>query len=120
MTKLLKIFFSLNSISLTIFSTLFTAILFLTGVPILGFIELKAYDLRFRSRGPVEPSSAVVMAVIDEKSLDKVIGFDIGFLEPDENFRLKLINQLAGKITALRIPSIHIRQGKRSNFVQIY
>src|SRR5262249_31311212 len=60
-------------------------------------------------RGPLQPSPVVVLALIDEKSLDtegrwpwprsklatlvdvlshdgaRVIGFDIGFLEPDEN-----------------------------------
>jgi adenylate cyclase len=33
----------------------------------------------------------------------KVIGFDIGFLEPDENSQLKFINQLARKLDALDI-----------------
>ena len=85
--------------------------LFVSGIPIFDLIELKTYDLRFFSRGSLQPSPAVVMAVIDEKSLDaegrwpwprskiaalvdilsqdgaKVIGFDIAFAEPDENSR---------------------------------
>ncbi|NIR17157.1 MAG: CHASE2 domain-containing protein, partial [Desulfobacterales bacterium] len=89
--------------------------LFLVGLPILDLMELKTYDLRFRSRGHLEPTPAVVLALVDEKSLDqegrwpwprskianlvnvlseygaKVIAFDIGFLEPDENSQLELI-----------------------------
>src|SRR5215831_7930378 len=72
-------------------------------------MELKTYDLRFLARGQVPPTPAVVLALIDEKSLAtegrwpwprtklavlvdhlahdgaRVIGFDLGFLEPDEN-----------------------------------
>ena len=67
------------------------------------------------------------MAVIDEKSLNmegrwpwprsklaalvdilshdgaRVIGFDIGFLEPDENSQLALLKQVAEKVDALAI-----------------
>src|SRR5258708_38637669 len=74
---------------------------------LLDLIELRTYDLRFRSRGPVAPAPEVVLAVVDEKSLDalgrwpwsrariaelvdalsadgaRVIAFDIGFLEPE-------------------------------------
>jgi adenylate cyclase len=70
---------------------------------------LKTYDLRLLSRGQVRPLPAVVLAVIDEKSLTtegrwpwprsklavlvdmlshdgaRVIGFDMAFLEPDAN-----------------------------------
>ncbi len=91
-------------------------------VPLLELIELKTYDLRFLSRGPRTPSPAVVLAVIDEKSLDRegrwpwprstiaalvdalsrdgarVIGFDIAFAEPDENSQLALLDQLAREL----------------------
>src|SRR5213080_3208678 len=107
----------INPASLTLATILVVVILFWSGVPILDLIELKTYDLRFLSRGRLAPSPAVVMAVIDEKSLDRegrwpwprskiaalvdalsrdgarVIGFDIGFLEPDENSQLALIEQ---------------------------
>src|SRR5688572_3909489 len=45
-------------------------VLYWVGVPLLDGIELRSYDLRFRSRGPVAPASDVVLAVVDEKSLD--------------------------------------------------
>ncbi len=123
----IRSFFSINSISLTFCATLLVVLLFFIGIPILDLIELKTYDLRFLSRGRVEPSPTVVMALIDEKSLDtegrwpwprskigtlvdilsqdgaKVIGFDIGFLEPDENSQLGFINQFGQKVDDLEV-----------------
>jgi len=117
----------INPASLTLAVLLLVVLLFLSGAPILDLIELKAYDLRFLSRGPRPPSPAVVMAAIDEKSLDaegrwpwprskiaalvdtlsrdgaRVIGFDIAFSEPDENSQVALIDQLARRVDALAI-----------------
>ncbi len=136
MKKILRFFFSLNRISLTFYSIVLVVILFLMGIPILDLIELKTYDLRFISRGIQKPSPTVVIATIDEKSLDlegrwpwsrskiarlvdilsrdeaKVIGFDIGFFEPDENTQLGLIDQFDQKIQAL-----HIRDKELSDFI---
>src|SRR6266508_1993628 len=122
-----KSLFSINSVSLTLGTILLVVILFRSGTPILDLIELKTYDLRFLSRGPLQPSPAVVMAVIDEKSLAtegrwpwprskiaalvdmlshdgaRVIGFDIAFSEPDENSQLALLNQFSQKVDALAI-----------------
>jgi adenylate cyclase len=76
-------------------------------VPLLDQIEWRIYDLRFAARGPVAPNPDVVLAVVDEKSLDalgrwpwsrarmaevvdalsaagaRVIAFDIGWFEPE-------------------------------------
>src|SRR5439155_1739731 len=117
----------INPASLTLAVLLLVVLLSLSGAPILDLIELKAYDLRFLSRGPRPPSPAVVMAAIDEKSLDaegrwpwprskiaalvdtlsrhgaRVIGFDIAFSEPDENSQVALIDQLARRVDALAI-----------------
>src|SRR5213594_2734446 len=60
----------INPASLTLAVLLLVVLLFLSGAPILDLIELKAYDLRFLSRGPRPPSPVVVMAAIDEKSRD--------------------------------------------------
>jgi len=127
MKKKLKYFITVNPYSLPFYSILLVLVLFIIGVPILDLIELKTYDLRFLMRGKKEPSKAVVLAVIDEKSLDKegrwpwprskiadlidtlnkdgakVIGFDIGFLEPDENSNLKLFHQFESQISTLNI-----------------
>ncbi len=125
----MKLFFkslsSTNPVSLTLGTILVVIALFLARTTILDLIELKTYDLRFLSRGQLPPSPAVVIAVIDEKSLDsegrwpwprskiaalvdvlsqdgaKVIGFDIGFLEADENSQLEFINQFSQKVDAL-------------------
>ncbi len=117
----------INPASLTLAVLVLVVPLFLSGAPILDLIELKTYDLRFLSRGPRRPSPAVVMAAIDEKSLDtegrwpwprskiaalvdtlsrdgaRVIGFDIAFSEPDENSQVALIDQLARRVDALAI-----------------
>ena len=105
----LKSLFSIHPTFLTLSTILVVIILFLSGVSILDLIELKTYDLRILSRGPLRPSPEVVLAMIDERSIEtegrwpwprskfaalvdllsrdgaRVIGFDIGFLEPDEN-----------------------------------
>ena len=123
----LKSLFTISAASLTLSTILLVLILFYIGIPILDMIELKTYDLRFLSRGPLHPSPVVALAVIDEKSLDregrwpwprskmaslvnilsqdgaKVIAFDIGFLEPDENSLLQFITQFGQKIDELDI-----------------
>jgi len=122
-----KSILSLNPVSLTLGIVLIVSILFFTGTPILDLIELKTLDLRFLSRGRLQPSPAVVIALIDEKSLDtegrwpwprskmaslvdilsadgaRVISFDIGFLEPDENSRLGVIDEFGSTINTLGI-----------------
>jgi len=123
----LKSLFTISAASLTLSTILLVLILFYIGIPILDMIESKTYDLRFLSRGPLHPSPVVALAVIDEKSLDregrwpwprskmaslvnilsqdgaKMIAFDIGFLEPDENSLLQFINQFGQKIDELDI-----------------
>lgn len=59
--------FSLNPATITFGSVLLVAALFWFGIPILDLIELKAYDLRFHSRGNLKPTPAVAIAAIDEK-----------------------------------------------------
>ncbi len=127
MKKFFKSLVSLSPLSLTIGMTFVVLILFLRGIPFLDLIELKTYDLRLLSRGIKKTSPDVVLAVIDEKSLDtigkwpwprskigtlidllsqdgaKVIGFDIGFWEPDENTNLELIRGLEQEIRSLQI-----------------
>jgi adenylate cyclase len=122
-----KSLFSINPASLTLCIVLLGVMFIFIGLPILDMIELKTYDLRFLSRGHLPPSPAVAIAIIDEKSLDtegrwpwprskiaalldilsqdeaKVIGFDIGFLEPDENSQSDFIHQFGQKVDALDI-----------------
>ncbi|RJR35378.1 MAG: CHASE2 domain-containing protein [Desulfobacteraceae bacterium] len=123
----LKSLFTIRPASITLLLTVLVLVLFFAGVPILDIVELKTYDLRFLSRGPVKPSSDVVLAVIDEKSLDvegrwpwprsklaklidvlseegaKVVSMDITFSEPDENTNLKFLDNFDQKIRTLKI-----------------
>lgn len=95
---------------------------YLSGVPFLDVMELKTIDLRFESRGSKAPGPEVVLAVIDEKSIAregkwiwprskiaelvnrlsaygaKVVAFDIGFLEPDENTGGRVIGQIIEEV----------------------
>jgi len=127
MKQFFKSFVSLNPTSITTGIIILVLALFLVGIPIFELVELKSYDIRFTSRGVKKPSPAVVMAVIDEKSLDtegrwpwprtkmarlidalsqdgaKVIGFDIFFTEPDNSSQLQLVNQLKEKIETFQI-----------------
>ena len=101
--------------------------MFVVGVPVLDLIELKTYDVRMVSRGARPASPAVVLAAIDEKSLNqegrwpwprtkmarlveavskdkpKVIGFDIVFAEPDQNSQLALVDGLFEQLKTLAI-----------------
>lgn len=113
--------------SLTVGTAALVVALFAVGPAILDLVELKAYDLRFLSRGPRQPSPVVALAVIDEKSIDaegrfpwprskiaalvdalsrdgaRVIGFDVAFSEPDENSQLSLLDEVARRVDNLRI-----------------
>jgi adenylate cyclase len=132
--RLLKRSFWINPASLMVASLLAVLTLYGLDVPILHLIELKTYDLRFVSRGPQKPSPAVVMVVIDEKSLEvegrwpwprskfaalvdilsregaRVIGFDVIFSEPDENSQLSLIDEFTGTLDALAINDPRLRR----------
>jgi len=135
MNKRFTSLFSINPFSISIYLTLLVVFLFIFIEPsFLDIVELKTLDLRFKSRGTQKPHDAVVLAVLDEKSLNregrwpwprskiarvidylsndgaKVIGFDIGFLEPDENTNLKIIDQFEQKITTLQLKNNQIKE----------
>jgi adenylate cyclase len=129
MKKLIQSLSSANAVTLTIGTVALIGILFVANPSLLDHIELKAYDLRFLSRGPQPATGQVVMALVDENSLDeegrwpwprsvfarlvgelsranaKVIGFDMGFFEPDENAEYNLIQQLGQTVETLGIDS---------------
>jgi adenylate cyclase len=118
-----------NPITLTLAVIVVVALLFRAQTSLLDLIELKTYDLRVSSRPPTTPAPTVALAVIDEKSLEregrwpwprskiaalvdavsrdgaKVIGFDIAFVEPDENSQLALIDAFARQLQARRLNS---------------
>ncbi len=104
----MKKIFRLNPYRISIIVTVIGVIGYFIGVPFLDLIELKTVDLRFRYRGTISASPEVALAVVDEKSINqegkwvwprskiaalvdkldaagaRVIGFDIGFLEPED------------------------------------
>ncbi len=93
-------------------------ITYMAGIPFLDLMELKTLDLRFKTRGRAAPAAPVVLAVIDEKSINKegkwvwprsklaklisklsqagarVVAFDIGFLDPDDQRVVSAISQI--------------------------
>jgi adenylate cyclase len=119
----LKKFLKISPIMLAILLIVVVTSLYLIEVPFLDLMELKTIDLRYTSRNIVNKESDVVLAVIDEKSIDnegkwiwprskiadlvtklsdagaKVIAFDIGFLEPDEKSVVKTINAIQENLT---------------------
>lgn len=116
---------SLNRRTLTLAVIVAVTAMFSYQIDVLDQFELRTYDLRFRARGPRPTASAVVMAMVDEEGLDregrwpwprakiadlvdrlsadgaKVIAFDIGFLEPDENSQLELLDELESALDGL-------------------
>jgi adenylate cyclase len=133
MKRRLKPFSSVNPVSITTSLTVLILFLFLFGVPFLDLMELKTFDLRFKSRGIRSPTPEVVLAVIDEKSVKtegrwpwprskmaqlveilsrdgaKVIGFDVVFAEPDENTTLQYIEQLDRQMKTLGLDTPETR-----------
>lgn len=109
-----------------------TIIAYMTGIYYLEIIELKTVDYRFIARGGKKPGNEVVLAVVDEKSLDmegqwvwsrskfaklvtrlsdagvKVIGFDIGFHEPENRSLLNTIDKIQKTITEYKIQNNYI------------
>lgn len=89
--------------------------------------ELKTIDMRFHARDVLKPGKSVVLAVIDEKSIDRegkwvwprrkiaklvdrlseegaaVIAFDIGFVDPDDRGELFTLKSIARKVADLGI-----------------
>jgi len=121
----LKIRFSLNPAILSIFLIVIGSLLYLVEVPFLELMELKTVDLRFTGREKTPHNSQVVLAVIDEKSIDKegkwvwprskiaalvnrlseagakVIAFDIVMSEPDEKSVVRTIADIEQHLTEL-------------------
>jgi adenylate cyclase len=117
----MKKYFKLNPVNVSILVIVLVIIAYFYGITFLDMIELKTIDLRFNSRGKIPSGSQVVLAVIDEKSLDqegrwvwprstmadlvtkiskagaKVVAFDIGFLEPDEKSLTRTIKDIQNK-----------------------
>jgi adenylate cyclase len=89
-----------------------------SGVRLLSELEARTLDSRFRLRGPRKPSPSIAIVAIDQRSEDllgrwpfprtvfaqtldflhdagaRVVAFDVGFPEPDENSALQALREL--------------------------
>jgi adenylate cyclase len=133
--RFLRKIFQVNAATITIIITLLGMTAYMwdyvfddpKDVSFLELVELKTLDLRFHSRGPVSPGPEVVLAVVDEKSLEeqgkwvwprskfaelvrilsesgaKVIAFDVAFVEPDKNSTVEAVNNFKAMIDGLGI-----------------
>ncbi len=125
--RFIKKFIRLNPITITLLAIVLGSFAFISGIRFLDIMELKTIDLRFAARDKVSPGSEVVLAVIDEKSLDKegkwiwprskladlvtklskagarVVALDIGFLEPDDKRIVQTINSIKQEVKKSRI-----------------
>ena len=115
---MLKKIFSLSGFKISLLLTLFFMAVYTTHVSFFETIELKALDLKFKTRGPRTPGSEVAIVAVDEKSLDefgrwpwprakiaelvnrlneygaKVVAFDVVFAETQENTELRVLERL--------------------------
>ena len=118
----MKKFVKLNPYTISALTIAFGVFAYAYGIPFWDIMELKTIDLRFTTRGTLARGPEVVLAVIDEKSLEKegkwvwprskiadlvtklsnagvrVIGFDIGFLEPDDTRVVQAINAIQNEV----------------------
>jgi len=123
MKKMLK----LSPFKLSVLITVAGIVAYVAGIPFLDLMELKTLDLRFRSRDKTPPAQQVVLAVIDEKSINtegkwvwprskmarlisklsdagaRVAAFDVGFLEPDDQRVVKAISKIQTEIGQFKI-----------------
>ena len=122
MSAAIRRIFSLNPFYISLVLATALIAVYIVGPRFLEMVELKALDLRFLLRGPVSPGPEVVIAAIDEKSVDRIgrwpwprvviadmidklraggaraVAFDIGFFEEDVNTNLSLIQRLSDEI----------------------
>jgi adenylate cyclase len=130
---------------LSVVFTGITIIAYTMGIHFLEIIELKTVDYRFIVRGEKKPGNEVVLAVVDEKSLDtegqwvwprskfaklvtrlsdagaKVIGFDIGFHEPENQSVLNTLHKIQKTFVDQKIQNqdfqdyLHLLEKKSDN-----
>jgi len=121
----MKKFIGLNPYTITVLTIIVGIFAYTYGIRFLDIVELKTIDLRFAARGNLAPGPEVVLAVIDELSLEeegkwvwprsvfadmvtklskagvKVIAFDVGFLEPDDIRVVQAIDSIRNEVKKL-------------------
>ncbi|MBI3399725.1 MAG: adenylate/guanylate cyclase domain-containing protein [Deltaproteobacteria bacterium] len=120
----IKRIFKLSYLKIAIGISLLFIVTYFLSTSFLEILELKTIDARFKNRSSITPGKEVVIATIDEKSLDelgrwpwprttiarlidaltsygaRVIAFDIVFSEPDEHSELKALLSLKERYKA--------------------
>lgn len=125
----------MNPLVISIAALIAGLLAYLIGIPPLHRIELDTVDLRFKIRGERPARPEIVLAVVDEKSIAqegkwiwprakmaalvnrlseagaRVIAFDIGFFESDENDTrvIQALDQVADRIDRLDNPPAEIK-----------
>jgi len=118
-----KKLFTVTSFKIGLIMTLVSLGIYFAGFQFLHTMELKAYDLHFRTRGKVKPGNEVAIVAIDQKSIDgigrwpwprtriaqlierldsykvKVIAFDVTFSEPDESSGVSVMRGIKERFT---------------------
>jgi adenylate cyclase len=124
-----KRFLSPNPFTVGLITVCLAILVYLIKPSFLELMELWTLDLRFKVRGATQPGSEVVLAVIDEKSLNelgrwpwprtiiadfleklngyeaRVIGFDSVFAESDQHSRLMTVQSIQDRVEALGLKS---------------
>ena len=72
MKGLLEKITKLGPIQITLLATSIVIVLYAINPSFLNLLELKSYDLRFRSRGTEKPGNEIVIVKIDEESVRKL------------------------------------------------
>ena len=122
----MKKFIKLNPFTISAITVVVGIFIYAYGIPFLDLMELKTIDLRFQARGTRTPNPEILLAVIDEKSLEeqgkwvwprskiaalvtklshagaKVVGLDVGFLEPDDARLVHTIRAIEQEAQKLR------------------
>jgi adenylate cyclase len=138
---MLKRIFTLTSFKIGFFATLVVIVVYFYDPLFFRLVDQKALDMKFKSRGTMQPVNEIAIAAIDEKSFDelgrwpwprstqaklvdiltgyykvKVIGFDVVFSRADDS-DLNTLKTLEGKLERKKIQDKRltniIRQEKR-------
>ena len=67
----MKKFIKLNPFTISAITVVVGIFIYAYGIPFLDLMELKTIDLRFQARGTRTPNPEILLAVIDEKSLEE-------------------------------------------------
>ncbi|MDP2646957.1 MAG: CHASE2 domain-containing protein [Desulfobacterales bacterium] len=127
MAAFIKKYVKLSPLTIAALTIILGLAAYTVKVPFLELMELRTIDLRFQSRGEIPPGPEVVLAVVDEKSIAvegnwvwprkkfahlinrlsdagaKVIGFDVGFLEPDNKRLIHALDQIKTSLADFKI-----------------